>query len=415
VLKYGIAFHHGSLPLFIRKRIEDLYSKKKINFIFCTSTLLEGVNLPTKNVFIYPFPKKTVNDEKKCRLDFWNLAGRAGRYRSELTGNIVCLNTADNNWSNADAKISLGNNVIIEDEINSTLLRHQKILNYFDGKVKSPTNDIIQLSSLILSEILTYLDKGYIGRILNTFNEKIRFMLIDSGKKHLDRNRIIEIDKVTFSENHIFSTSIHAKAQLNAKNKEKLLRSYSREDVFNYLETINEIYGLRNTPDSLNQLCIVTYSWLMGNTLNLLISNAIKYSNSVRDPISYRWVKFDKTNPDHINAKIMEAIQCIESEVTFKLETCIAHFYQLCQSIHGDENAGINLSPYLEYGTLDTNIIELQEFGFSRLAAIEIIAKHKECVTFKTNETSLQINTQKLRAKIEKHSVIDRELSWLNL
>ncbi|WP_139535849.1 histidine kinase, partial [Escherichia coli] len=351
----------------------------------------------------------------KCRLDFWNLAGRAGRYRSELTGNIVCLNTADNNWSNADAKISLGNNVIIEDEINSTLLRHQKILNYFDGKVKSPTNDIIQLSSLILSEILTYLDKGYIGRILNTFNEKIRFMLIDSGKKHLDRNRIIEIDKVTFSENHIFSTSIHAKAQLNAKNKEKLLRSYSREDVFNYLETINEIYGLRNTPDSLNQLCIVTYSWLMGNTLNLLISNAIKYSNSVRDPISYRWVKFDKTNPDHINAKIMEAIQCIESEVTFKLETCIAHFYQLCQSIHGDENAGINLSPYLEYGTLDTNIIELQEFGFSRLAAIEIIAKHKECVTFKTNETSLQINTQKLRAKIEKHSVIDRELSWLNL
>ncbi|ELY6493486.1 histidine kinase, partial [Escherichia coli] len=91
VLKYGIAFHHGSLPLFIRKRIEDLYSKKKINFIFCTSTLLEGVNLPTKNVFIYPFPKKTVNDEKKCRLDFWNLAGRAGRYRSELTGNIVCL------------------------------------------------------------------------------------------------------------------------------------------------------------------------------------------------------------------------------------------------------------------------------------------------------------------------------------
>lgn len=168
-------------------------------------------------------------------------------------------------------------------------------------------------------------------------------------------------------------------------------------------------------PDSLNQLCIVTYSWLMGNTLNLLISNAIKYSNSVRDPISYRWVKFDKTNPDHINAKIMEAIQCIESEVTFKLETCIAHFYQLCQSIHGDENAGINLSPYLEYGTLDTNIIELQEFGFSRLAAIEIIAKHKECVTFKTNETSLQINTQKLRAKIEKHSVIDRELSWLNL
>ncbi len=79
VLKYGIAFHHGSLPLFIRKKNRGLIFQKENKFLsFCTSTLLEGVNLPTKNVFIYPFPKKTVNDEKKMPIRFF------GIWRGEL-------------------------------------------------------------------------------------------------------------------------------------------------------------------------------------------------------------------------------------------------------------------------------------------------------------------------------------------
>jgi replicative superfamily II helicase len=71
LLKYGIAYHHGNLPAFIRKRIESLYSSKKIKYIFCTSTLLEGVNLPTKNVFIYPFGK--ASNSNGFSLDFGTL------------------------------------------------------------------------------------------------------------------------------------------------------------------------------------------------------------------------------------------------------------------------------------------------------------------------------------------------------
>jgi replicative superfamily II helicase len=51
-LKKGVAFHFGNLPQLIRERIEKLFEDKVIDYLFCTSTLLEGVNLPAKNIFI---------------------------------------------------------------------------------------------------------------------------------------------------------------------------------------------------------------------------------------------------------------------------------------------------------------------------------------------------------------------------
>ena len=89
VLQKGIAFHYGNMPLLIRREIERLFAKGKIHYLVCTSTLLEGMNLPAKSIII----------RKPCRgrsqplnaNDFWNLAGRAGRWGKEFCGNIVCI------------------------------------------------------------------------------------------------------------------------------------------------------------------------------------------------------------------------------------------------------------------------------------------------------------------------------------
>ena len=51
-LRHGVAFHFGRLPQRIREQVESLFSKGLIDYVFCTSTLLEGVNLPAKNIFI---------------------------------------------------------------------------------------------------------------------------------------------------------------------------------------------------------------------------------------------------------------------------------------------------------------------------------------------------------------------------
>lgn len=88
-LNKGIAYHFGGIPEEIKLRIENLYKQGLIKFLFCTSTLLEGVNLPAKNIFIL---SEKIGDGKMSDIDFWNLAGRAGRLRKDISGNIFCVN-----------------------------------------------------------------------------------------------------------------------------------------------------------------------------------------------------------------------------------------------------------------------------------------------------------------------------------
>lgn len=87
----GVAFHYGDIPLSLKLRIEDQFKKGNIKYLACTSTLLEGVNLPCRNIFVRNPKKGSTNDMSTA--DFWNLAGRAGRWGTEFQGNIFCIDT----------------------------------------------------------------------------------------------------------------------------------------------------------------------------------------------------------------------------------------------------------------------------------------------------------------------------------
>lgn len=96
-LRQGVAFHYGNMPLLIREAVERLFRDGDIRYLVCTSTLLEGVNLPCQNLFVRA-PRKG-NDQLMSAPDFWNLAGRAGRWGVEFQGNIVCIDTsASSTW-----------------------------------------------------------------------------------------------------------------------------------------------------------------------------------------------------------------------------------------------------------------------------------------------------------------------------
>jgi hypothetical protein len=96
VINRGVAFHYGNMPLLVRREIEDLFRQGVLRYLVCTSTLLEGVNLPCRNIFVRG-PKK--GSDPMTSADFWNLAGRAGRWGKEFEGNIVCVDTqATNVW-----------------------------------------------------------------------------------------------------------------------------------------------------------------------------------------------------------------------------------------------------------------------------------------------------------------------------
>ncbi|HRE01051.1 MAG TPA: helicase-related protein, partial [Ilumatobacteraceae bacterium] len=93
VLKRRVAFHYGNMPLLLRNEIDRLFRIGALRYLVCTSTLLEGVNLPCKNVFARGPRRGRGNPMSPA--DFWNLAGRAGRWGQEFQGNIVCVDTAN--------------------------------------------------------------------------------------------------------------------------------------------------------------------------------------------------------------------------------------------------------------------------------------------------------------------------------
>src|SRR5690606_14626748 len=60
-----------------------------LKYLICTSTLVEGVNLPCRNLFVRA-PRRG-SGHPMTMPDFWNLAGRAGRLGFELQGNVICI------------------------------------------------------------------------------------------------------------------------------------------------------------------------------------------------------------------------------------------------------------------------------------------------------------------------------------
>lgn len=406
LIKYKVAFHHGGLPTFVRKRIEDLYAKRKIKYIFCTSTLLEGVNLPTKNVFIYPF-KVTTKDES-TKLSFWNLAGRAGRYKNELTGNIFCINKPNDSFNKKE--ILSKNEVALSNNLTKTLLSDKKILNYLNDQVKSPEASVVQFSTIILSEILSYRRTNELGPNLLSIPIAKRPKIIEAGESYIARKNINDINISVFSENHTINSDIQSIAFSYAKNNRNILTSFKRAEFFKYIEMINNIYNIFKT-EVLYVYQGIAYSWVRGKSIKEIINDSIKYSNKVS--INYRWVDFDKENPEHINSKISQIISNLEYDIGFRLETSVNHYYQLCKSLHGEDRAGINLAKYLEYGTTNPKDMAVQEYGFSRVASIQLLKNYSNYLKFDDNDELLSIDLKNIINDSENNILLNREAKWL--
>jgi hypothetical protein len=92
--KKGVAFHYSNMPTQIRTAVEQAVARGDVDYLVCTTTLLQGVNLPAKNLFLCR-PEK--GDKVPLEsVDFWNLAGRAGRLMKEFQGNIFLIDY--DNW-----------------------------------------------------------------------------------------------------------------------------------------------------------------------------------------------------------------------------------------------------------------------------------------------------------------------------
>lgn len=90
LLRTKIGIHDGALQKHISTSIIEYFNSNKLNFLFCTSTIIEGVNTSAKNVIYFDATKG-----RRTKIDFFdysNIKGRAGRLMSHYVGKIYNFN-----------------------------------------------------------------------------------------------------------------------------------------------------------------------------------------------------------------------------------------------------------------------------------------------------------------------------------
>lgn len=397
-IKYGVGFHFGSLPQEVRQKIESLFKNGTIKYLFTTSTLLQGVNLPAKNLFIL---SDKIGNSRMDKLNFINLSGRAGRLSIELYGNIFIINMKEDEW---DIKSSEKIDFKLLSPVESKLLSgkrnfYKNIGNILDDKPMTNKNipdwEKRQISDY--ASILAYQYKKRIdSKLIEMFNNQIEY----------SNDILKKVDEFKVTDDILMiSTNIKTKYQeiiLNENDK------YIFNEKFDYdscLEILNNLYVKYcwNTEEDKRELgnknklkyyAFLVSSWIETKPLSLIIKKSLKHLSDKKVEIiigknPHNREVFLNSNPNHINQVINELLNDIEKIVRFKLKNYIINYLKLTGQ---DESKWQN---FLEYGTDNKLVIELQKIGFNRQSSIEL-SKFKDSFTLNDSDEIIEVLTDNL-------------------
>jgi replicative superfamily II helicase len=419
LLEKGVAYHYGKLPQVIRILIEDLYKQEHIQNVFCTSTLLEGINMPTKNVFILD----NRNGRSKLEpIDFWNLSGRAGRLAKELEGNIFCVQYEGFTWDNKSIfkkeKINLKPTVL--NRIDRNLIKIEKILESKNISGSETEKEILKYISNIIKSDTLEIESNYQSPIINKLIEKNKLKIIDLAlektKDYSIPNSILNFNQtIDFTiQNNVYLTLLNSTDKITLPSSS----SITYEICLMVLNKLYDLYSWQSAEKKLNKRESLTYysllmnQWINGFSLNQIISQSIDWKdrNNGNIMVSFNeYELFNKKNKKHINLLIEYIIDDIEYVLRFLLEKYFNHYYQIVAKIKGSEGAGENWATLLEYGTQNRIVIALQNIGISRNTAIKIYRNHPDCLNIINGKLS-SVNKQRLLDRMDQNSLDYNEI-----
>lgn len=379
----------------IRNLVEDLYKSEEIKNVFCTSTLLEGVNMPTKNLFVLNNKNGT---RKLDDIDFWNLTGRAGRLNKELFGNIYCIKNEDSKWENKKEILNKEPVEIVPTvitRINKNIQKIEKILNEQDISGSLQEQEVLKYIANIICIDTLEIKSTYESPIIEQLiaNKKDEIIELAKNKTEgitvplniLNSNQSINISR----QQQIYDRL----SQNHAQGKEiKLPSGNGYEICKDVLEMMYDLYDWANAEKKLTKKPSLTYyamlmnKWISGFNLSQIIGQSIDYfrEKQKKIPIDFsNYVPFEKGNIQHINIVIENIIDDIEYVLRFLLEKYFNHYYQILVEILGAENSGENWADRLEYGTQNRIVIALQNIGLSRHVALAINSKSSNALEIK--------------------------------
>lgn len=401
LVKYQIGFHFGALPQVVRERIESEFKQGHLKYLFTTSTLLQGVNLPAKNLFIL---SEKLGQSKLTSLDFKNLAGRAGRLSEELYGNIFIVRLEEKRWSGRAIDL-IGDSDL--PKVESMLLtgKNNFYKNIGNTLIERPlTNkNMLRKNKRIISDYASILAFQHKKGVTSQLSEKF-------SQKNSERQKIYKlITDFTVPEDILMmSTTIKPKYQemiYKDDNPYIFNDGYDYDDCLKILSILTLKYDWKNEEDkrqlgNANKIAyyaLLMSDWIKSRPLNVMIVRTIDFLDKNRYEIEInhnpnKRVTFSKQNIHHVNQIINELLRDIENVIRFKIKNYVTNYLMLTNQDDGEWHN------YLEYGTNDKITIELQKIGFERQVSIEL-KKYTDCFELNSNEEIIAIDKSKLLKK----------------
>jgi replicative superfamily II helicase len=362
-LEYGVAVHYGDMPSIVRSGVEELFKSAEIRFLCCTSTLLQGVNLPAKHIVI---ENPHSGNNPMSRSDFLNLSGRAGRLLQEFHGNIWCIRPSE--WSEESytgeklqeikssmSKLMDDGGKIIDELISG------KIADEYRGLAEAGFSRLYQETTSMGEEevILKYKTKEN-SETLEKNLEHVRRISITLPQEILDSHSGLRPDHLQNLYDKLFS-SIYTE-EFSLINP-FLKGGYER--MSNAINIISEIFGWAENQKFRNSVIYIAHQWATGVAISTLI----------KDRVNYVKREDESANTSTI---IRALLKLIETEVRFKLVKYFSAFEDILK--HCLIQKGFSLSDakqaqyhtFLEFGSCSPVELSLMSVGFSRFTALRL-------------------------------------------
>ena len=359
----GVAFHYGNMPSLVRSGVEDLFKNGDIKIICCTSTLLQGVNLPAKHIII---ENPMSGDNPMTRADFLNLAGRAGRLLQEFHGNIWCIRP--DAWksdcysgdklqeiSSAISNVMKDGGTIIQDLLNNPepdndeaeaeaafgKLYHDYLIDPTHAFIENYRNDD---NSDVLDDTL-----GAIKQIKVTLPIEI-----------LENNQSLRPDHL---ENLYEYLNTHTDL-VNAFPMSPYLEGAKArmEDIF---MAITKCFNWNITPAYSSWVSFLAYQWVWGDSIGKILSGRVNFLRQ-------------RGSSDTTSSIIRGCLGVLENAIRFKLVKYFSAYIEILRYVALEKKIitlDDNIEPYhiyLEFGSCNRHMLNLMALGVSRFTALHL-------------------------------------------
>ena len=391
LVERGVAYHVGYLPSNIRAQLENYYRKGLINTLFCTSTLLEGINLPADNLFITSHKK---GRKKFNEVDFKNLMGRVGRAKYNLYGNVyvVRLERNDNDKYLKEIEELIKNDIpaqklSIEIELTSAqkeficemLLKGELEIHEFPKDQTSDNYDLMRKVMLILAGDIVNNRHSRVRKAFDKFlppdkEAKIRELFSTPEKKvsddiNVSYDQVAEIRKL-IREGLTYPAIKDSKKGADYAETVVFLNKLAQAFKWDIYE--KETLGYKDDDGIFSRLswyAVLLIQWMRGRGLSYIIDRSIKdYAKNQRTvKVDYVRIETYVDSPKHNNIIIAETLEAIEGVLLFRLSNYFLKFTEEYKRQYtNNEPFNNDWHEYIEYGTDNKLRIMLQRSGFLR-------------------------------------------------